>query len=180
MPFDPARELVLLDAARDLLDAGWTAAAPDERTADDTVETAFFRNISLTAEVTTIAPLKGRRLILFPWAYAAVPLTRETQWRGYTLFLALVEQFAAVDSGAKSPDDAWMRERFNFFEWAFNKLANPGLTLAGSFVPALEEEAKVEVPYDRDKLSTNKTFAAWASFPFAEETTWEGEGGSTP
>lgn len=177
MPFDPARELVLLDAARTLLDEAWTATE-EPRTADDTVETAFFRNLSLTAEVTTVAPLKGRRLILFPWAYNAVAMTRESQWRGYTLFLALVEPFQAVDGGAKSPDDAWMRERFNFFEWAFNKLSNPGLVLAGSFTPALEEEAKVEVPYDRDKLSVNKLFAAWASFPFSEITEWNGEEGT--
>lgn len=178
MAIPTARELVLLDAAAALLDAAWTAEAETPRGADDTVETAFFRTLSLTNEVTTIAPLTGRRLVLFPWTYNAVAMTRESQWRGYTLFLALVEPFAAVDGGPTSPNDAWMRERFNFFEWAFNKLSNPGLILDGSFTPPLEEEAKVEVPYDRDKLSENKTFAAWASFPFSEITEWNGEGGS--
>jgi hypothetical protein len=143
-----------------LILAGWTG-----RGADDDAERVYAPPISLSGDELPL--LAGRHVYVFPFPYSAEILTREAQWRRYSLRVLAVERYP----GAGDPPRLWLDERLYWFEQVvFNPLADQSLKLMTEFSPDLDAVATVDEVYARDTLIEHKTFWSYATFPFAEPT----------
>jgi hypothetical protein len=156
-----ARILQTCDAAVEVLLGEWS-----EPGKDDGVLRAYAPPINLSDDVEPVHV--GRKIYLFPAPYSAALLTRGDQWRSYLVRALMVERY--VDD-ADGPPDKWIDERITFFEQnVFNLLVDPDLELLGAIVPALDQEATVDLLYDADLLLKRRTFWCYGTFPFAEDT----------
>lgn len=169
-----ARILAVCDAAAALILANWT-----DRAAADGCARSWIPEINLTEDVDESELLNGRQVYVIPApdAYSADLITRNDQQRNYKFRVLVVERYIPEsEEDPKTPPNSWVDERVTWFQnTIFNPLANQTeCVLLDEVVPALEENASVQVIVDRDVLLQHKAFWAWAEFPFVEDTDTRG------
>lgn len=165
-----ARILAAADAAVALILAGWEAWDTPP-SGSDAVQFGGAPTISFTPDIPP--QIAGRQVYVFIGQSGTTNFTRgDRLWEGRIQVL-VVEQYSAAEG---DPPNAWLRERLNFCDAViFRPLTNPSLLLVDEMFPALEEQATVDIPYDRDALrGGDKAFWSVMTFPFQEDTDLSG------
>lgn len=158
-----ARVLDLCDACAAAVSAAWVP------TGDDAVARVYAPDVGLTQDNPDTL-VRGRKVYLFPGAYASPLLDRGSLLRRYTVAWLVVERYA---DGAGFPPDAWLDDRVAFVEQTvFNVLRDPTLVLTGAVVsgvqPDPEAEPAVDPVYDLDLLIENHTFWSQGTLTYIE------------
>ena len=157
-----ARILDLADAAVTLIGRAWATADPP-RAPPSAVQRVYAPPIPLTGDAQD--PLAGRQVYVFPGPYDASQVTRDEQFRRFTLQVLTVERF----TGDGDPPNTWVDDRVTFVEQGvFNLLANRELKLVGEATPDPDEPSTIDLLYDRPELIQQKTFWSVCTFHFIE------------
>jgi hypothetical protein len=148
-----ARVELLRDALADLIRGQWNPSAPDQ-----VLATYRFDVYAST--------LTGRKVIVFPEAYAGFPATRGEDSVDYGFQVWVVERY----TGPGQPPDEWVSERVAFVESLLGWVGDPrAVPLLADYPDAYPQEADVTTVYDVVDLMENKLFISVATLLLRED-----------
>lgn len=155
-----ARIIEARDALKQLIDAAWPVGERESAEDDEVLTPWVFR---IEAE-----KVRGRKVFVFPSAYATELVTRASDRGDYTFVLLVVERYREQGD----PPDEWVDERVNFCEQladAAGDARGPRLLATNSRDGLWPETAEVTTVFDLEELTERKLFVSVLTITYREE-----------
>ena len=155
-----ARIIEARDALKEKIDTLWPVETRESQT-DDEVLTPWLFRIEADKVV-------GRKVFLFPSAYATEFATRASDRGDYTFVLLVVERYREQGD----PPDEWVDGRVSFCEWLANVTGDargPRLLATNHLDGLWPEVAEVTTVFDLEELTERKLFLSVLTITYREE-----------